>query len=164
MLEHYGRFQQSDFAQIDNACERVRENKGQTMGHKEAHLVPFLLHNEDFAVEYAALTISPEASLNASLYTAAEGVNSGNETESPLYPNQHHALENKAHEGSERQEIASYVNRLNCPTGWRGIRTHGTFPHAGFQDRSLKPLGHPSSRTHSSRPIASVKTQSVVPL
>ena len=29
--------------------------------------------------------------------------------------------------------------------GGRGeIRTHGEFPHGGFQDRCLKPLGHPS--------------------
>ncbi len=26
--------------------------------------------------------------------------------------------------------------------GEGGIRTHGTFPHGGFQDRCLKPLGH----------------------
>ena len=28
--------------------------------------------------------------------------------------------------------------------GWGGIRTHGELPHGGFQDRCLKPLGHPS--------------------
>ncbi len=28
--------------------------------------------------------------------------------------------------------------------GGGGIRTHGELPHAGFQDRCLKPLGHPS--------------------
>ena len=26
--------------------------------------------------------------------------------------------------------------------GESGIRTHGTLPHAGFQDRYLQPLGH----------------------
>ena len=29
--------------------------------------------------------------------------------------------------------------------GWGGIRTHGRLHVAGFQDRCLKPLGHPSS-------------------
>src|ERR1043165_5629867 len=29
--------------------------------------------------------------------------------------------------------------------GWGGIRTHGRFHVAGFQDRCLKPLGHPST-------------------
>ena len=28
--------------------------------------------------------------------------------------------------------------------GWGGIRTHGRLHVAGFQDRCLKPLGHPS--------------------
>src|SRR3954467_15159764 len=31
------------------------------------------------------------------------------------------------------------------PGGWGGIRTHGRLHVAGFQDRCLKPLGHPSS-------------------
>ncbi len=29
-------------------------------------------------------------------------------------------------------------------SGGRGIRTHGGLPHTCFQDRRLKPLGHPS--------------------
>jgi hypothetical protein len=29
--------------------------------------------------------------------------------------------------------------------GQGGIRTHGELPHAGFQDRCLKPLGHLSA-------------------
>lgn len=29
--------------------------------------------------------------------------------------------------------------------GWGGIRTHGRLHVAGFQDRCLKPLGHPSA-------------------
>src|SRR3954452_3632483 len=36
------------------------------------------------------------------------------------------------------------------PGGWGGIRTHGRLHVAGFEDRCLKPLGHPStSRIHS---------------
>jgi len=29
-------------------------------------------------------------------------------------------------------------------SGWGGIRTPGTLPYSGFQDRRLRPLGHPS--------------------
>lgn len=29
--------------------------------------------------------------------------------------------------------------------GGGGIRTHGGFPHTCFQDKRLKPLGHPSN-------------------
>src|SRR3546814_13866624 len=37
------------------------------------------------------------------------------------------------------------INVLRGLGGWGGIRTHGGgAPHAGFQDRCLKPLGHPS--------------------
>ena len=31
-----------------------------------------------------------------------------------------------------------------CAFGGGGIRTHGGFSHAGFQDRYHEPLGHPS--------------------
>lgn len=31
--------------------------------------------------------------------------------------------------------------------GWGGIRTHGAFTHASFQDWYLKPLDHPSILT-----------------
>ena len=33
---------------------------------------------------------------------------------------------------------------LRLKSGGRGIRTPGELPHNGFQDRRLKPLGHPS--------------------
>lgn len=33
--------------------------------------------------------------------------------------------------------------------GGGGIRTPGAFPHSGFQDRRLKPLGHSSGRLKS---------------
>ncbi len=32
--------------------------------------------------------------------------------------------------------------------GGSRIRTHGAFRHSGFQDRRLKPLGHPSGKFH----------------
>ena len=39
--------------------------------------------------------------------------------------------------------------------GWGGIRTHEELPPAGFQDRCLKPLGHPSAaRDHRLQPDA----------
>ena len=52
--------------------------------------------------------------------------------------------------------------QTSCPgglSGGRGIRTHGGLPHTCFQDRRLKPLGHPSQRWefyHSLPPPASL--------
>ncbi len=34
--------------------------------------------------------------------------------------------------------------RITCKGGGSGIRTHGNLRYDGFQDRCLKPLGHPS--------------------
>src|SRR3954451_24936204 len=39
---------------------------------------------------------------------------------------------------------AECEGRYNANGGWGGIRTHGRLHVAGFQDRCLKPLGHPS--------------------
>ena len=54
-----------------------------------------------------------------------------------------------------RHEVVTYVlGTIRDPCvrnvhilygGWGGIRTHGRLHVAGFQDRCLKPLGHPSS-------------------
>ena len=41
MLQHYGRFQKSDFAKVAEACERVRREKEQPMGVKRFILSPF---------------------------------------------------------------------------------------------------------------------------
>ena len=47
---------------------------------------------------------------------------------------------------------------LRLPRPWRGRRTHVPFRRSGFQDRRLKPLGHPSvltqSKAHSAWSIA----------
>jgi hypothetical protein len=55
---------QSDYDQIAAACERVKERKKQTMGLKEAHLVPFLSQSEDLTPKS---NTPSKASLNASL-------------------------------------------------------------------------------------------------
>ena len=102
MLEHYGRIQQSDFDQIAEACVQVKERKNQTMGLKEAHLVPFLSPNECFTLEPTASITPNKASLNASLYTAAEGEFEGQGAESPIYTHLQHALENNCAKKSER--------------------------------------------------------------
>ena len=44
----------------------------------------------------------------------------------------------------EESQIWARGSRLNGGGGSR-IRTHGTSRHNGFQDRLLKPLGHPSN-------------------
>ena len=49
--------------------------------------------------------------------------------------------------GHQRNGYCSfYINLLAWESGgWGGIRTHERLPSGGFQDRCLKPLGHPSS-------------------
>lgn len=49
---------------------------------------------------------------------------------------------------SDTKKAADNLNNINgfknLNGGGGGIRTHGTLPHGGFQDRCLQPLGHPS--------------------
>jgi len=137
MLEHYGRFQQSDYDQIAQACVQVKERKNQTMGQKEAHLVPFLLQNEDITLESVAPIPQTRASLNASLYTAVEGGIRDNGAESPMMPDSIHALENKVHDGKNRQEVVHSVNHLNSHSGGHGSRTRNPFRGTSFPMRPL---------------------------
>jgi len=95
MLEHYGRIQQSDFDQIAQACLQVQQKKNQTMGIAEAHLVPFLTQSEGYTIENISSNPSGKASLNASLYTAAQGGVSLNETESPSMTNSRNPLQSR---------------------------------------------------------------------
>ena len=157
MVEHYGRIQQSDFDQIEQACVQFNTKKDQTMRGEEAHFVPFLTQNEGHTVEHTVSTPPTKASLNASLYTAVQGELGRNREETPPCSDSTQPFEITALNGKKRQRKAHDANLPNCHSGWRGIRTHGTFPHAGFQDRSLRPLGHPSSRRHSNKPPESVK-------
>ncbi len=56
-----------------------------------------------------------------------------------------HSLSRRAHSATlapPQYEILNPPRRTSC--GGRGIRTHGELPHTCFQDRRLKPLGHPS--------------------
>ena len=41
MLEHYGRIKKSDFDQIEQACQQIKQNKDQPMRSEEAHFAPF---------------------------------------------------------------------------------------------------------------------------
>ena len=81
MLEHYGRIQQSDFDQIDEACLQVKQKTDQTMSSEEAHLVPFPAQNDGFTPEYKTSKPPSGVMRNASLYTAAEGGIEGNEAD-----------------------------------------------------------------------------------
>ena len=47
---------------------------------------------------------------------------------------------------SVRRHRPVFVLRCRCERtgGGSGIRTHGAFRHAGFQDRCFRPLSHPS--------------------
>jgi hypothetical protein len=46
---------------------------------------------------------------------------------------------------------SALASTISATGGWGGIRTHGRLHVAGFQDRCLKPLGHPSTRRLSER-------------
>ena len=99
---------------------QVRDKKGQTQGGGEAPLVPFLSQSE--------------VAQKASLYTAVEGEFEGQGAESPSCTNLQHALENKAHEGSERQAVVSCVNYQNVLHGGGGNRTQ---PCKSLQNKDL---------------------------
>jgi len=80
MLEHYGRSQQSDFDNIAKACERVRQEKCQNAGDREANigiegvnLDPFFSQNVGLSVESTGSSPPAKASLNASLNRAVRG-------------------------------------------------------------------------------------------
>lgn len=45
----------------------------------------------------------------------------------------------------DKSQVLYHLSYPGMFGGWGGIRTHGRFPFAGFQDRFLKPLGHPSN-------------------
>ena len=47
---------------------------------------------------------------------------------------------------NERSSRQRHANFAELNGGGGEIRTPGRFPVAGFQDRCLKPLGHPSAR------------------
>src|SRR6185437_3867721 len=47
-------------------------------------------------------------------------------------------------EGGDPGVLQTYEKFLSLAGGWGGIRTHGRLHVAGFQDRCLKQLGHPS--------------------
>ena len=106
----------------------MKQEKEQTMGQKEAHLVPFLPPSEGLTPESIAPTSKTKASLNASLYTAVEGEFGCNREESPTSTNVQHALENKEQEGSKRQEVVSCVNYQNDNNGGGGNRTRVPIP------------------------------------
>ena len=95
MLEHYGRFQQSDFAQIANACEQVRRKKDQLAQENGRGTPEFTIPNSSKGV-----------ALKAAPTTAVRGGIEGNGEENPFFANTQHTLENKVQEGSQRQEVA----------------------------------------------------------
>ena len=67
---------------------------------------------------------------------------------SPIYrPNKPADTElNKGNSTITKYIVICYKNFLFMigKYGWGGIRTHGAFTHASFQDWYLKPLDHPS--------------------
>ena len=127
--------QQSDYDQVADACEQVRQKK--TTSKTAVFPNTLLSQNADFTLEYAAATIPDQASLNASLYTAAEGRIGGNRDESLSCPHVQHALENKEHEGKNRHKAASCVKSLNYNSGGHGSRTRNPVKGTSFPMRPL---------------------------
>jgi len=112
MLEHYGRIQESDFDCIAIARERVKQQKDQSVGKSSTLSPHFLRPNDGSIAENTDSNALQKVSQNPTQYTAVGGGIKGNGMESPVCANQHHALENKEHEGNEQQEEVSCVN---CP-------------------------------------------------
>ena len=54
----------------------------------------------------------------------------------------------KSHTSHKEDKTPRLQREVFSPGGESGIRTHGTLPHAGFQDRCLQPLGHLSINNH----------------
>ena len=102
MLEHYGRWQQSDDDQVAHACEQVKQKKDQIAQENDCLTLGFTVPNPSEGV-------APKPAPHG----AKRGGIRGNEVESPFLANAYNTLENKAHEGSKRQEMESCVNRPN---------------------------------------------------
>ena len=132
MLQHYGRHKQSDLDQIANARERVKRQKEQPTEcegrYETVHYISQPMPSMSFTAGDADPTSTTKASLNASLYTAVSGGIWGTGAESPFSTDSQHALENKAHEGKNRQETASCASSLNYRSGGQGIRTLNRSP------------------------------------
>ena len=99
MLEHYARFQESDYAQIAAACERVRQENGQTMGDQGVHFDSFISQKQGSNAGNTVSIPDSGASLKASLYTAAGGEiewNDGEADQAPILLHLPQVPENKA--------------------------------------------------------------------
>jgi len=77
MLKHYGRFQQSDYDQVAEACERVKREKEQkngvkaaTMGIKSVNLDTSVTQNQGSIAENIGSNPIPRLSQNPTQYTA----------------------------------------------------------------------------------------------
>jgi len=115
MLEHYGRFQQSDFDQIAEACEQVKKGKDQTT-QKVAHsAADFPLRDAFVTAESTAPNCSEKVAQKAAQYTAARGGFGGNGEESPSFMELVQFLTGKALSSTKGQEEAPCVNYLKCP-------------------------------------------------
>jgi len=113
MIEHYGRFQQSDFAKVAEACERVEREQSQRVGGQEVHSIPFAPQNAGFAPESTASNAPMGVAQNPAQHTAVAGGIIGNDGETeqaPILLQLPQALENKVREGSNRQSVESRVN------------------------------------------------------
>ena len=128
MLEHYGRIQQSDFDQIAEACERVKQEKEQLMEDKEPHSNSFLAQNDGFALEYSAPAPLDRTSLNTSLHTAVAGVFEWNEVEASSHNELPQPIAATAFNGTKWQGAAHSANSLNYHSGGQGIRTLNRSP------------------------------------
>ena len=141
MLEHYGRFQKSDYDQIAEACLQVQQKKDQIMEKKETHLVPFVGES---------VMVPDGASWKASRYTVVEGVKRENEEERPVSIDSKQVLEITAHKGKKKKKEAPNGNLLNYPNGGHGSRTRNPLRGTSFPMRPLA-IRLPSNQIHSNK-------------
>ena len=128
MLEHYGRIRKSDFDQIEQACLKIKQKKEQTKSAGEAHLVPFLVQNEGFAVEDTGLNPPPRVAQNAAQYTAVQGGNKQNSTEISSHGVSTQPLTNIAVRGKKWKDGAPCGNPRIPQIGGGGNRTRVPIP------------------------------------
>ena len=127
MLQHYGRFQKSDFAKVAEACERVRREKEQPMGGQEVHSIPFLPQNEGLAPEFTVPNPPNGESPKASPHTAVTmGIvsNEGETGQAPILLHLPQAPENTASNGKKWKGAVPYGIPQNPHIGRYKIRTY----------------------------------------
>jgi len=127
MLKHYGRFQKSDLEQIADACERIKQEKGQTVWDQGGHFVPFLPQNKGLTVESTAPNHSEGVAQKAAQYTAVGcgiGDNEGESGQAAVLLHLPQIPENTVPKGKKWNRAVPCGSPQNPANGRYRIRTY----------------------------------------